>query len=441
MAKKILLIKNRKIDFSKVPEKPGVYLFISSKGQKLYIGKAKNLKNRLRSYFQKDFYLTNPAKANLINQSFKIQLEVLDSEIEALIKESFLIKRYKPKYNIIFKDDKNYFFVGFSKDPLPKIIITHQTKILNNKYKIKKWIGPFVSGKALKQTLKALRKVFPFCTCLNLHSRPCLNAQIGLCLGFCCLNQEVSSFDKLKYRRNIASIKKVLEGKTKRLLVEFKKQMIDAAKNEDFEKANELKEKIINLEKIFAHKSILEKEFSQNQTFDDKIILGKTMIDFSKIKRVEGFDISIFQGSQAVGSMVVFTKNQENIFTPDKSQYRKFKIKTVFKINDPAMMGEIISRRFAHNEWPLPDLVLIDGGKGQLNQALKNFKKYDINKKIIFLALAKKKELVYTAYNKDYTPLNSLPAFFSLLLKAVRDEAHRFCLFFHRDLREKNIYA
>lgn len=448
MNKSIAIKRNRRIDILKIPEKAGVYAFVCAKGKKLYIGKAKNLRSRLRSYFQKDFSLNNPQKENLILESKKIQIEVLSSEIEALIKESFLIKKHRPKYNIIFKDDKNYFFVGFTKGQFPKIIITHQTKILDTKYGMLDWIGPFVSGKALKITLKTLRKIFPYCTCIKPHKRPCLNAQIGLCLEHCCLvNLEKLNFQmkfnshKLEYRKNISAIKKILTGRSKKLLRDLKREMLNEAKSENFEKADAIKNKITALEKVLAHKKILEKDFSGNLEISEQIIIGKEKIDFSQIKRIEAFDISIFQGKNPVGSMVVFNKKDLGNFSPDKSQYRKFKIKNVFGINDPAMIGEIIRRRFTHKEWPLPDLVLIDGGRPQLNEALKNFLKSAINKSTVFMALAKREELVYTVNNKYPVRTDVLAPSVSLLFKAIRDEAHRFAVSFHQKLREKSLYV
>lgn len=446
--KKSIIVADGKIDFLKVPEKAGVYTFISSKGQRLYIGKAKNLRSRLRSYFHKDFSLNNPLKAHLIKESKKIQLEVLPSEIEALIKESFLIKRYKPKYNIIFKDDKSYFFVGFTKERFPKVLICHQSEILNPKYGLQKWIGPFISGRSLKTALKALRKIFPYCTCLKPHRRLCLNAQLGLCFGDCCivnerasqLNNLINNRFKKQYRQSIQAIKQILKGQRKRLIANFKREMIAASKKEDFEKANELKRKIIGLEKILAHKKVLEKDF--NNYFEaDKVVIGKSELDLAQINRIEGYDISIIQGSLPVGSMVVFEKLPNGSFAPNKKEYRKFRIKTVLGMNDPAMIGEIIKRRLKHFNWPLAQLILIDGGKSQLNEALKNYKKSGIKEKIFFLALAKREELVYTANNQYPVALKTLPSYFSLLVQAVRDEAHRFAITFHRSLREKNIYA
>lgn len=446
--KKCFKIKFGKIDFSKIPAKTGIYFFIGRNDQKLYIGKASNLRNRLKTYFRKNFDFENPQKAGLIKEVKKVQLEILDSEIEALIKESFLIKKYKPKYNIIFKDDKSYLFVGFTKEFFPKITITHLSKIQSSQFSLKKQsqtikiedlIGPFISGKALKTTLKALRKIFPFCTCLKPHKRPCLNSQIGLCLGYCCYNVSDSKILLKQYRKNISSIKQILKGNSKKLLLTLKKEMRLAAQKEDFEQAQNIKEKIIALENVLEHKKVLDKEFSGKFVIDDKVMIGQTEIDFSKIGRIEGFDVSGLFGKYPVGSMIVFEKNEFRDFVANKSEYRKFKIKTVSNINDPAMIGEIIKRRLMHQEWSLPDLIIVDGGKAQLNEALKNYTQSGINKPIIFLALAKREELVYIVNNIYPVPTKNLLSQVSLLFKAIRDEAHRFAISYHKKLRE-NIF-
>ncbi len=443
-----------KIDFFSIPEKSGVYFFIGKNNEKLYIGKAKNLRSRLRSYFSKDFSFHNPQKAHLISELKKIKIEVLESEIEALIRESLLIKKYKPKYNVIFKDDKNYFFVGFTKEIFPKIIIAHQIHVKNFKVKIKNWIGPFVSGRALKITLKTLRKVFPYCTCLKTHQKPCLNAQIGLCRGFCCLENTFKTQskeaklllkdlfqNKLEYQKNINAIKRVLSGKSKKLLKDLNQEMLKEAENENFEKAQIIKNKILAFERIISHKKVFEKNHIGNFVINDKIIIEKTIIDFSKVKKIEAFDVSILQGKNPVGAMVVFEKDSNGFFMPQKTHYRRFKIKNIKGNNDPAMIAQIIQRRFKHKKWIMPDLILIDGGKAQLNEALKNLKKFDIHKDIIFIALAKREELVYTVDNKNPVKIDTLPEDVGLLFKAIRDEAHRFAINFHKHLREKSLYV
>src|SRR3989344_2871609 len=194
----------------KIPSDPGVYFFRNKSGKILYVGKANNLKARLSSYFQKN--QKSLKTKSLLNEASSISWNILNSETEALIKESELIKKYQPKYNVLMRDDKQYFFVAITKETYPRIFLTHQpTK--NYKLSTIDYIGPFTDGAALKSVLKLLRRIFPYCTCKNTHKNLCLNARIGRCLGYCCITERQDITKKIQYSKNISSIKKILSGK------------------------------------------------------------------------------------------------------------------------------------------------------------------------------------------------------------------------------------
>ncbi|MDO8669038.1 MAG: UvrB/UvrC motif-containing protein, partial [Candidatus Buchananbacteria bacterium] len=338
------------------------------------IGKAVNLKNRLANYFKSQL---GSRTAKLMELATKIDWQETDSEIEALILESQLIKKHHPPFNVMLRDDKQYFYVGFTNEEFPKIFLTHQIFDTN-------FIGPFTDGLALKTALRLLRKIFPYCTCKQKHNNYCLNYHIGKCLGFCCLknrlgtrNYRLERGQKIIYSNNIKAIREILSGKRTTLIKKFKKEMTDFAENEKFDKAIDLRNKIEKIEKVFENAQILRNtnlQIRANAVDDvDVIEKLKKLLKLPQLpQRIEGYDISNIQGKFATGAMIVFTNGQ-----PDKNQYRKFKIEIADSPNDIAMLKEVLTRRFNHQEWPWPDLIIVDGGKAQLNatrSAISNFK-------------------------------------------------------------------
>lgn len=401
----------------------GVYFFKNTKGEIIYIGKAVNLKARVKSYFSQKLY---GLKAVMMPEIVKIDYKITDTEIDALILESQHIKKHLPKYNVMLKDDKNYFYVVVTGDKFPKILITHQT----SKFQI---LGPYTDGAALKTTLRFLRKIFPYCTCQTKHKLPCLKAHLGLCLGVCCTystnNLQLTTYNQLikTYNKNIKSIIDILSGKKKGILAKLQKEMKKTAEEENFEKAAEARNKIIALKNIFEHK-IETKTETQNFS---KAIGELSKIFESKISRIEFYDISNIQGQLATGSMVVFDGGKIN-----KNEYRKFKIKTVLDANDPAMMKEVLMRRLKHTEWPMPDLIIVDGGITQLDAAKKVFQNPPAQIKCA--SLAKNPDRLFISPLKAIA-LKEMPQDLNLLLQNLRDEAHRFAIGYHRKLRSNKL--
>lgn len=419
------------------PKKPGVYVFYGSaavtagqassprvfRKQPLYVGKASNLRNRLASYLKIIDHKTNA----LDKESTDLRLIILKSEIEALIKESQLIKKLKPKYNILWRDDKSYFYVAFTKEKFSRAFVTHES--LNPKrYTLNPvLIGPFTDGSALRLVMRLLRRYFQYCTCQQRHLRECLNAQIGKCLGYCCqrgtnIQIHANNANNLRiYRNNIRTIKSVLRGNGKKLLQTLKDEQERGA-----------------LKNILEHKPFLANRESQSAMPTGK--QAKCMIDDSHlaINRVECYDISNLAGKEAIGALTVLVK-KDNEWLPDKNSYRKFKIKHASMRDDPKMIGEIITRRLNHSEWAYPDLIIIDGGIAQYKAAKKASPQNQGAVKLPkIISFAKPQKLVF-GLKPEYqpTPLANLPIDTQKLIEKAIYQTHRFAIRYHRQFRRK----
>lgn len=420
----------KKENLKNLPTSPGVYCFKSEK-EILYIGKAKNLRERVKNHFENPTFKEN-LFLDLVKEVGYIKLK---SEIEALLLESKLIKEIQPRFNVIWRDDKNYFFVGKTNEKFPKIFLCHQPKIKNAEF-----VGPFVDGKSLKQTLKILRKIFPFRSCNRIPKRPCLWYYLGRCPGPCLLNSKYFKDLKLANlkiqnicQRNAEKIIKILREGKKTVLKQLRKEMKKAARNLDFEEAGRLRDQIFFLEKTLEHAKVFDEISSLKEwpEIEEKI---KNLFGVKKAFRIEGFDVSNLRGKLAVGSLVTFLGGK-----PAKGFYRKFKVKFKEKTDDISALKEILFRRIKHQEWGIPDLVLIDGGKAQLNAGVGAKKENPNWEKVKFLALAKKENKLFIEGEKNFVKLENLPPEIANLILRIRDEAHRFAISFHRKLREKNL--
>jgi excinuclease ABC subunit C len=411
---------------SKLPRGPGVYIFYNGR-KLLYIGKAVDVRERVSNHFQQPSYRDDI----FISKINKIGYIPTASEIEALLLEAKLIKKYKPKYNVVWKDDKNYFYVGITKEEFPKVFLTHQTKINILKTK-SEYTGPFVDGKSLKETLKSLRRVFPYRTCNFLSSKPCLWYQLGRCPAPCLTKsktaQQIPNLRpeiKREVQKNTKNLIKFLKGEKNQVLLSLKKEMKKLSREQKFEKAGIVKRQIFSLEKVLRHSHIIEEEVQENRELENA--LKRIFRTKKEVERVEAYDVSNIQGKEATGSMVTFINGK-----PNKSFYRKFKIRMEQSPNDTAMLKEILQRRMSHKEWPLADLILIDGGKGQLNAAGEIIKG-----RATVISLAKREEEIYIKGGRKPIPAKSLPRDVFNLLLSARDEAHRFAISYHKRLRQK----
>lgn len=431
--------------FENLPTTPGVYQFKGPQGKLLYIGKARNLRSRLLSY-KNPKNLTLP-KRRMVDEATTITFRETETEIAALLLEASLIKQHRPPYNILMRDDKNYTFVGFTKEDFPKIFITHQPITAWNSTPTQKTtqnaelIGPFTESTPVRNVLSALRKTFPYCTCKrkHLHKRPCINAQIGKCVCYCCTEQSACKNNtpmtyteaRKIYRKNITAIKRILSGRGKAVLRSYEKAMQAAATARAYEDAAELRNRVHALERIFAHRPYIQDDVRSDRAKGLRLLTEMLNLS-SPPERIEGYDISNIQGTNPVGSMVVFIQG-----APEKSAYRQFIIKHVKGINDPAMIHEVLLRRLKHADWPTPDLLVIDGGKTQLQAAVSAAK---LTKSTVpIVSIAKREEELYIPGKDAPTPLKKLSPHLLHLIQHIRDEAHRTAVGFHRRRRTKTL--
>lgn len=519
-----------------IPPKPGIYLFKDKKGNVLYIGKALNLKNRVKSYWQKS-QEPSPAKQVMVGKITKIEYIITSSEIEAILLETNLIKKHQPPYNVDLKDDKYFLYIKITTDEeYPRVFTVR--RIIKDK---SKYFGPFTSARSVRATLRLLHKLFPHRNFSKIPSKRQLEYLQNR------YPELLGSTNKIEYKKTIEKIVQFLQGDYEQILRDLKEQMNARSHTLEYESAARLRDKIyaiknlsqkqkvistklededdislvreeniagINLlsirlgklidSKNFILKSVqdlpddeiiqtfLERYYTQTTDIPKIIVLPakvegqKSMENWLKVKiivpqkgkkrqlitmgqenaieylkqqkaswqkeelkakkaleefkkyfklpqipkRIEAFDISNIQGQNAVGSMVVFENG-----LPAKQWYRKFKIKTVKQANDPAMMAEIVQRRLKHLQkgWSKPDLIILDGGKGQLGVVSKK-----LRLKIPIVALAKQKEDIYLT--KQKSPINLPKGSESLfLIQRLRDEAHRFAISFYRKVHLKKI--
>jgi len=392
-----------------LPEKSGVYIFKDKKGRILYIGKATNLRRRVSSYGQKF-------------QS--VDHILVESEFEALLLEASLIKKHQPKYNTRLKDDKSPLYIKITKETFPRVFPAR---------KVEGRFGPYPQAKTARLVLKFLRRIFPYRSCRRLPKRACLYFDLKLCPGVC-LNQ--TEEDKKAYLKTISRLKSLLSRKSRVVIKDLKKEMEQAVKNEDFEKAKEQRDKIKQIDWLIQKRHLAD-EYLENPYLLQNIRQKELQEIQSLLKistplvRIEGFDISNIFGTKGTGGMVVFLNGE-----PEKSLYRRFKIETKKTPDDVAMMKEAVSRRLKHQEWEFPDLILVDGGKGQVSGVLEELK--NLGLKIPVLGLAKRiEEVVWRMENREWR-IEKLkedsPAL--NLLKRIRDESHRFAHSYHLKLRK-----
>jgi excinuclease ABC subunit C len=416
-----------------LPDKPGVYIYRNEARQVIYVGKAINLKNRVRSYFQSTEKLGPKTIALIANIDHLETLEV-ESEIEALLLEAELIKRYKPRYNIILKDDKSYIYIKIStNEEIPRVSTARREQLEGVTY-----FGPFPSAQTAKNVLKTIRRIFPYRSCKTLPKTPCLFYHLHLCQAPC-----AHYISPEEYKKVISQITLFLSGKRKELEKEITKEMEKASQELAFEEAAKLKKQLDEIHYITQSFRKPEeyidnpnlKEDQRNAILDELQTHLKKYISIPNLpERIECYDISNIQGKQAVGAMVVFTGAE-----PDKREYRKFKIRTKDTPDDFTMMSEVLRRRF-NNDWPMPDLVVIDGGKGQLQIAIETIAAAGVSVPII--SLAKRLEEIFVKTDNGFESIQLPRRSKALqLLQHMRDEAHRFGIRFHRSLRSKKLLS
>ena len=533
-----------------LPTTPGVYQYFDKNNTIIYVGKAKNIKSRVLSYFRNDTQHSLKTQL-LVRKIADIKFVHVNTETEALLMENNLIKKFQPKYNILLRDDKTYPWIRITNEEFPRIFQTRNIIRDGSQY-----YGPYASGKILKELLNLIRRLFVYRSCTmpmteeNICKgkyKACLNAQIGLCLAPC-----IGEQSRVDYHKEINNIRQVIKGNFSVYLKEMKEKMMAYAQTQQFEKAQEIKDKISLLENYSAKSAIVTSLMHDVEVYsfiDDtdkifinmtKVVEGKINVSFSldvakkldasaietfttaivqnrldkawmskeiivpekldlpsdyvtqtiptggdkkkllefsehnvlfyrsqKIKKakildperwsnkvvlemqkdlhldrpphhIECFDNSNIQGNQPVASCVVFREGK-----PSNKEYRHFNVKTVVGPDDFASMREIVFRRYSRLEAEgkkLPDLIVIDGGKGQLSSACEALKKVGVYDKVIVIGLAKKLEEIY--FPEDPIPICLDKRCHTLqIIQHIRDEAHRFGITFHRNKRSKATFS
>ena len=513
------------IDTEPLPHLPGCYLFKDGEGNVIYVGKAKDLKKRVNSYFQKKDL--DPKTSALVSAAQNIDFIVTDSEVEALLLENALIKKHWPKYNVKLKDSSRYASIHLTDEEFPRIHLSRRRTGRGS------FFGPFVSARERDYVFSVVRKTFGLRTCRRLPKRACLRYHMGACSGPC-----IGKISPELYRERVARAESALKGKTGELIGSLKEEMTRLAGEEEFERAMELRDEIRALESLQDRQHIerqkrfdedvlsyvvegdavylmlfkvyrgtlegkeefvfpggesfleefLVQYYSENEPPEELILgeaLDESLVDFlSYVKGrrvrvtvpkqgekrkllelaqknveirffgdqkklvalqealslpkapnvIEVFDVSHLAGSFTVGSMVQFRGGR-----PDKNGYRRFKIRTVGGIDDFASIGEIVKRRYSRQkeeEAEMPDLIVIDGGKGQLWAASQELRRLGLT--IPVISIAKREEEIYVPGCLRPLPVKREDKA-SLFVQEMRDEAHRFAIKYNRLLRKKAI--
>ncbi|MEL7496234.1 MAG: excinuclease ABC subunit UvrC [Planctomycetota bacterium] len=418
------------------PTTPGVYLMKNDAGVVIYVGKATNLRSRAGSYFLKAA-AEDARTADWIHEIADVDFMACESEVDALLVESRLIKDIQPQYNKIQKDDKSFPYLQITTyEDFPRVEITREPSSTGVKL-----YGPFASAGSLRGAIQVLQRIFKFRTCsLDIDAddnrwrwfRPCLLASIKQCTAPC--NLRISKED---YRKDIRRLQMFLAGNKKRLLKQMRDEMLEASKSLDFEKAAKLRDEIQLLETLDRRGELDTHEQPEVFHIDPKKGLSglRKVLKLQETPRtIEGVDIAHLGGGETVASLVKFIDG-----LPFKPGYRRFKIKNVKGVDDFRSIHEVVSRRFQRlfdEQDSFPDILLIDGGKGQLSSAVAAFEALEI-KPPILLSLAKKEEEIFRPGESEPIRL-SRHAFSLRLLQYVRDEAHRFAQHYHHILRGKS---
>ncbi len=430
-----------------LPVYPGVYFHKNETGEIIYVGKAAVLKNRVRQYFQNS---KKDAKTEaLVAEIYDTDWIVVDTEMDALFLESEMIKRYKPKWNILLRDDKTVSYVRIDlKSKVPYVSFTRTPEDDGARY-----VGPFYGKTAIERALRILRRVFPYYD-KPYDGKKTLNTDLALTPGI-----EIDKTTPAEYKKDLRKLIRYLEGDRKKLLIDLELQMKKLAREGKYEEAAIVRNQLFGLKELKKKIVFSNKEFLDISS-DQALTQLKDILNLDvPPRRIEGYDISHQSGENAVASMVVFINGAS-----DRSEYRKFKLKTQ-QNNDPESLKEVISRRLKHQEWEMPDLIILDGGLIQVSAALPLLKPLNIpvigrdksgdhsksasvklwisqKEKDSFSSLYHTKENL-SSISDNQTPFQSviLPnsAHVSRLIARIDEEAHRFAITYHTHLKRKNM--
>ncbi|HEX7542555.1 MAG TPA: GIY-YIG nuclease family protein [Patescibacteria group bacterium] len=421
------MITRNQID--NLPNTIGLYLFKNNKAIN-YIGKSLNIKARVSSHLE-NAKLDNKERL-IIDNSNKIETIITESEFKALILEAKLIRELQPKYNSIWKDDKSPLYIKITtQDEFPKVILARRPTLAKATVgEPAKYFGPFSSVRMVEKIINDIRRIIPFCTQKKISKKACFYSKIGLCNP--CPNEIKNINERKQYKKNIDQVISILNGNVKKIIKSLNKQLNVLIKNNQYEQAIIIRNRIFRFDRLLNLKDDSEFLFNNNEKKLEEmfIILKKYFPQLNTLNRIETYDISNLGLKQAVGSMVVMKNNQI-----DKKEYRRFKIKQVGLRSDFERLNEVIRRRLKQS-WPLPDLMVIDGGRPQIKAILKVFNNNEIN--IPLIGIAKNPDRVIMGVEgypnlflkNDSKVLN--------VIRLLRDESHRFARKYHLFLRNKD---
>ena len=436
-----------------LPRGSGVYLFKNKNGKVIYVGKAKNLKSRVSSYFQKKLTL-EPKTQVLVSRITDLEIILTDTELEALILEAELIKKHWPKYNIVHKDDKTHLFIVIRTDSLTvagkktklfKVITARKTDLKTSDIKF----GPYTNSYTTRQILRTMRKIFPFRDCSPTKfaryqrlDKPCLYGHLGLCPAPC-----LAGTDLKQAQKEITRLKRFLSGKSSSIIKDYEKLMKKASQDKNYELAAHHRDTLKRFKYVRTSFKTADQYMDNPNLLED--IAARAIKDLkegipileSDPLHIECYDISNISGKEAVGSMVVSLEGKIQ-----KSHYKRFKIRQKDQPDDVFMMKEVLARRIKRGvgdkekdfTWNLPDLIVLDGGKGQVSAGLEVLS--DLGVKIPIIGLVKRKETIVYKENGEFCDIDLPETNEGLkLLMRLRDEAHRFAQIYHHRLRLKKI--
>jgi excinuclease ABC subunit C len=406
-------MRAKDIKQKKLPDVPGVYFFLNKTGKILYIGKATSLRDRVKSYFSRDVGLTRgPGIVKMVAEASRVNFEKTDSVLEALILEASLIKKYRPPYNVREKDDRSFNYVVITNDEYPRVMVVRGRE-LGKKFPAKSrkhLFGPFPSGLVFREAMKLIRKLFPYYD----TPRPVGNMTTRAQTGKVRFNRSLGlyppqSTTKREYARTIKHIKLFLEGRKPELLRQLERDMRRCAKAHAFEQAEQLKHVIFGLTHI-QDISLLRREVRE--------------LSAHHSVRIEAYDVAHLSGTNAVGVMVVVENGEVR-----KDEYRKFRIKEALPGSDTDALKEILSRRLKHDEWTLPNIIVVDGGRSQLNAATSVLKEFGYQIPIVSVVK-----------NEQHRPRHVLGSREQIReheadIVLANGEAHRFSVSYHRKIR------
>ncbi|MBO7560945.1 UvrB/UvrC motif-containing protein [Candidatus Saccharibacteria bacterium] len=406
----------------KLPASPGVYFHKDKTGQIIYVGKAAVLKNRVRQYFHNT--KKDPKTEALVKEIVDTDWIVVDTEMDALFLESEMIKRYMPKWNILLRDDKTVSYVRIDMNhEVPYISFTRTPQDDKATY-----IGPFYGKLVVEKSLRILRRIFPYYT-KPYDGKKSLDTDLGLTPGI-----EVGKCTPQDYKRNLKKLIRYLEGNRKELLKELEKTMHEEAEKGNYELAAEARDQIFGLKELQKKIVFSDKEFLDISS-DQALKQLQNLLHLDKPpRRIEGYDISHQSGTNTVASMVVFING-----AADRKEYRKFKIRTS-KNDDLKSMQEVISRRLKHKEWDFPDLIILDGGIGQLNAILPLVEPFNIPVIGRDKSGDHSRNAIFKIILKDQPPIEtSSESHIAKLITRIDEESHRFAITYHSLLKRKNM--